>query len=229
MLVLPDTTTDAELTLACKQTEAKVPANPSNVEPTLKKQAIACGAFDDAAKAVADSTAAYNWTLDWQTRRANVSDGQILFEMVCACCHTQGWSVFDPSAPADRRPTASTSSACRAAAAVPAAVSRSTCAAATTQRRFGTDEEGGWPKQVDFVSQGSRPNLPYGITGIGTGKMPGFGSMLTNDDIAKIVSYERYCLEATDYIGVTPVCDTPTKPRTPPSTTTTTTAAKAGG
>ena len=70
------------------------------------------------------------------------------------------------------------------------------------------------------------PFQPYGLLGIGTGKMPGFANQLLPDQIGEIVAYERYCLEPTDYLGVSPPCETKPKPRVPPTSTTTTTAAK---
>ena len=39
----------------------------------------------------------------WRDSRADVSDGQLLFETYCARCHTQGWSIFDPTAPRTAR------------------------------------------------------------------------------------------------------------------------------
>ena len=84
------------------------------------------------------------------------------------------------------------------------------------------------PGLPTFVAAGSEANKEYGILGIGTGRMPGFGSMLTADDINKIVSYERYCLDVTVYTATSPLCETKTTPRTPPTSTTTTTAAGGG-
>jgi mono/diheme cytochrome c family protein len=51
--------------------------------------------------------------------------------------------------------------------------------------------------QIDFVTQGSIANAPYGNNGVGTGRMPGFGGMLTKDQIAAIVTYEREGLDKT--------------------------------
>jgi hypothetical protein len=48
---------------------------------------------------------------------------------------------------------------------------------------------------------------------------------LNQDDINRIVSYERYCLDVTVYTATSPLCETKTTPRTPPTSTTTTTAA----
>lgn len=48
-----------------------------------------------------------------------------------------------------------------------------------------------WLDQVDFVINGSTNALNYGVNGIGTGRMPGHGSVLTQSDIDLIVKYER--------------------------------------
>jgi len=45
--------------------------------------------------------------------------------------------------------------------------------------------------QVDFVISGSDSNQTYGVNGLGTGRMPGFGASLTLADIMLIVKYER--------------------------------------
>ena len=43
----------------------------------------------------------------------------------------------------------------------------------------------------DFVVAGSTNGIQYGVNGIGRGWMPGFGAMLTEEDIMLIVIYER--------------------------------------
>jgi hypothetical protein len=45
--------------------------------------------------------------------------------------------------------------------------------------------------QVDFVISGSGANEAYGVNGLGTGRMPGFGASLSLADIMLIVKYER--------------------------------------
>lgn len=45
--------------------------------------------------------------------------------------------------------------------------------------------------QVDFVEIGSENGVRYGINGLGSGRMPGFGQVLSADDIELIVKYER--------------------------------------
>lgn len=44
---------------------------------------------------------------------------------------------------------------------------------------------------VDFIIRGSNANENYGINGLGRGWMPGFGQILSEEDIALIVAYER--------------------------------------
>jgi mono/diheme cytochrome c family protein len=44
---------------------------------------------------------------------------------------------------------------------------------------------------VDFVSEGTDDNVAYGINGLGTGRMPGFGQILSLEDIELIVAFER--------------------------------------
>jgi mono/diheme cytochrome c family protein len=44
---------------------------------------------------------------------------------------------------------------------------------------------------VDFVISGSENAVGYGVNGIGTGRMPAFGNLLSQDQIDLIVKYER--------------------------------------
>jgi mono/diheme cytochrome c family protein len=45
--------------------------------------------------------------------------------------------------------------------------------------------------QVAFVKTGSDTGKKYGSQGQGSGKMPGFGTLLTDEQIRAIVAYER--------------------------------------
>ena len=45
--------------------------------------------------------------------------------------------------------------------------------------------------QVSFVMSGSENAIKYGVNGIGTGRMPGFGQVLSATDLELIVKYER--------------------------------------
>ena len=44
---------------------------------------------------------------------------------------------------------------------------------------------------IDFIKNGSVLGAKYGIQGQGSGKMPGFGAMLTDEQIEAIVEYVR--------------------------------------
>lgn len=115
-----------------------------------------------------------------QTARQSVEDGtyqsygEALFNLElasgafsCARCHTSGWSYGDPQE--------------------------------SGQGGLGPNLTGGstnahFPdvaEMEDFISNGSENGVGYGEQGQGSGKMPGFGQMLTEDQIAAIVEYER--------------------------------------
>ena len=44
---------------------------------------------------------------------------------------------------------------------------------------------------IDFVKDGSEYGAKYGMQGQGSGRMPGFGNMLTDEQIKAIVEYVR--------------------------------------
>ncbi len=85
----------------------------------------------------------------------------------CARCHTTGWSYGDPGVSA--------------------------------QGALGWNLTGGvtnvhFPNEADmiaFVAAGSQNGKKYGVQGQGSGKMPGFGGLLTDEQIKQIVEYVR--------------------------------------
>ena len=85
----------------------------------------------------------------------------------CARCHTPGWSWGEPGV--------------------------------TGQGGFGWNLTGGrantqFPNaadMVDFIKNGSVNGAKYGVQGQGSGRMPGFGAMLTDEQIDAIVEYVR--------------------------------------
>lgn len=85
----------------------------------------------------------------------------------CARCHTPGWSWGDPGVPG--------------------------------QGGLGWNLTGGaanahFPNEADmieFIKSGSVRGAKYAIQGQGSGKMPGFGALLTDDQIQAIVEYVR--------------------------------------
>ena len=102
------------------------------------------------------------------------SEGEALFNLdlasgafSCARCHTQGWSYGDPGV--------------------------------TGQGAFGWNLTGGsvnshFPNEADmitFIKGGSTNGKRYGMQAQGSGRMPGFGHMLTDEQIKAIVEYVR--------------------------------------
>ncbi|HEY5014312.1 MAG TPA: c-type cytochrome [Acidimicrobiia bacterium] len=140
-----------------------------------------------AQKAVDDADTALKWAQDWAKRREHVSQGQLLFEVNCARCHTLGWSVFDPTL---QKPENVISQPGGGAFGPDLSQEKA---------RFTDDKVNGTgaAQQIAFISLGSDFNKPYGNNGVGNGKMPGFGGMLTQEQIAEIVQYEREGLDQT--------------------------------
>jgi len=230
-LQLPATTPDTDLTKQCTSLVDSIDKQGNlNLASDKKNQGIACNTYLQAQTAATDAQKGLDWAHTWQARRANVSDGQLLFELNCARCHTAGWSIFDPSqwdmtSPDSAAMLGQPGQGGGTGGGIGFNLSN-------VIQRFGTDEAGGWQAQVDFVSNGSLPNQPYGSGGLGSGKMPGFfqaptkdspslGAMLSQDMVKMIVSYERYCLDKTSYTSVEPACSATTQSATPATTTTT--------
>jgi mono/diheme cytochrome c family protein len=221
---LAKATTDAAKTLGVS--EAEVPARCKAVidavnkkQPYKREEAIACGTYTDAAMKVATDKANLAWAIEWEKRRTNVSDGQLLFELNCARCHTQGWSIFDPTAPPGTPGSVDVLGLAGGGGGTGGGIGFN-LRGGDEERRFGADVDGGFQASVDFVSKGSDPFVAYGNSGVGSGRMPGFGQMLTQDQIAEIVYYERYCLEATNFKGQSAPCPTKTTSKEPATTTT---------
>jgi mono/diheme cytochrome c family protein len=103
--------------------------------------------------------------------------GKDLFERNCARCHTQGWSYRYPQLTSDRPVFIGPPGGGAFGPAIDDGRSI---------RQFPDAEA-----QVKFISDGSVYGKPYGSNGIGSGRMPGFGKVLTDEEIRRIVEYER--------------------------------------
>jgi mono/diheme cytochrome c family protein len=101
-----------------------------------------------------------------------ISEGQALFMGACARCHTKGWS-YGEAGPMG------------AGGAFGPNLTNG-----VTLRQF-PPLGGGVAKHIEFVTTGSDFQKTYGTQGIGSGRMPGFGQMLTARQIDEIVVYER--------------------------------------
>jgi mono/diheme cytochrome c family protein len=97
-------------------------------------------------------------------------NGAKLFDAFCSRCHTKGWAYDEPEKTAG-------------GAFGPSLLDGSTL------RQFPNRED-----HLDFVGAGTEYGKPYGSRGVGGnegGGMPGFAQMLTPEQIAAIVDYER--------------------------------------
>ncbi|MEZ5171152.1 MAG: cytochrome c [Acidimicrobiia bacterium] len=112
----------------------------------------------------------------WAASVEEASDGELLFQLNCARCHTDGWSYYNPLDP-DAAPLPGPQGG----------------GAFGPNLRDGSEVRQ-FPNAADhsaFIFSGSTYQVPYGVAGIGTGRMPGFGQMLTEEQIDAIVEYER--------------------------------------
>jgi mono/diheme cytochrome c family protein len=156
-------------------TAGMAPADASacaNLAVQTQKQPFYTTSTDQAA--VEKAQRSYDWALQWQKDRAGVGDGQLLFELNCARCHTKNWSIFDPSN-VDLKPTDLLGPPGGGGSIGP------NLRDGQEQRRFpDTLSVGGKPKpnsgilsQIAFVMNGSEAFKQYGVGGQGSGKMPG--------------------------------------------------------
>lgn len=86
----------------------------------------------------------------------------------CGRCHTAGWSYGQPLEPGG------------------GGTIGFSLRDGSTLSRFPT-----FDLHYDFIVEGSEEGQGYGIGGQGSGRMPGFGRMLTEDQIRAVVEYER--------------------------------------
>jgi mono/diheme cytochrome c family protein len=96
--------------------------------------------------------------------------GETLFKTNCARCHTKGWSYGEPEV-------------------MGGGAFGPNLTGGETVRQFPDIET-----MVDFITNGSEYAKPYGTRGVGGdegGGMPGFGAILTKDQIKSIIDYER--------------------------------------
>lgn len=85
----------------------------------------------------------------------------------CARCHTMGWSYDEPGPPGQ------------------GAFGWNLTGGSTDSHFEGRQE------MIDFVESGSEFGEVYGLQAQGSGRMPGFGAMLTDEQIEAIVDYVR--------------------------------------
>jgi len=105
---------------------------------------------------------------------APITEGEAIFNLElgsgaysCARCHTQGWSYDDPGVSGQ------------------GAYGWNLTGGATNSH-FDSEEE-----MITFLKNGSEFGVVYGNQGLGSGRMPGFGATLTDEQIEAVVEYVR--------------------------------------
>lgn len=100
--------------------------------------------------------------------------GEALFELgmnggaySCARCHTQGWSYGEPGVPGQ-------------------GAFGWNLTGGSTNARFANEND-----MIEFIKTGTQVGARYGQNSQGTGRMPGFGTLLTDEQIQAIVEYVR--------------------------------------
>jgi len=111
------------------------------------------------------------------------SEGQVLFELHCARCHTPRWpGRGDAELP-------NSGGLIEVLPGPPGSGRYGPALNSLSLHRLFADPE----DQVSFIANGADDNVPYGDqnTRLGNYGMPGFGKILTEDEIWAIVDYER--------------------------------------
>jgi mono/diheme cytochrome c family protein len=115
---------------------------------------------------------------DYYAQVQKMSQGELLFNVECARCHTKGWSTLEPSDGFVPMPGPPGSGA----------FGPSLRDGATTDQFPG---ETGRQKQYDWVAVNVEANKGYGVRGISSGRMPHFGNILSKQQIDAIIDFER--------------------------------------
>jgi mono/diheme cytochrome c family protein len=121
----------------------------------------------------------------FETQIANAGQGELLFDVNCARCHTKGWSYNDPAKPTVPPPSPAGSGA----------FGPSLRGGAVLEQFPGLPADDtstpGFEKQYDWVANGAVAEKGYGVRGISSGGMAHFGNILSKEQIDAIIKYER--------------------------------------
>lgn len=115
---------------------------------------------------------------DARAKSPGKSDGQLLFELQCARCHTKNWSFYDPEKLVGAPPGPMGGGAYGP-----------NLTGGATLRQFAGPK--GPQDHYDWIATGKPAQEQYGTRGISTGRMPHFANILTKEQIQAIVDYER--------------------------------------
>lgn len=103
-----------------------------------------------------------------KAKQAGITSGKALFDNNCARCHTKGASYGSPDVTGG------------------GGVLGPSLIKGVILRKFPDPAD-----HIKFVQEGSQFQKLYGVGGIGSGQMPGFAQILTEEQIKAIVAYER--------------------------------------
>jgi mono/diheme cytochrome c family protein len=121
----------------------------------------------------------------FQDQIGNASQGELLFDVNCARCHTKGWSYNQPDRPLVPLPAPTGSGA----------LGPSLRDGSTLEQFPGLPADDtttpGFQKQYDWVANGVEEHKGYGVRGISSGRMPHFAAILSKKQIDEIIKFER--------------------------------------
>ncbi|MBI4884852.1 MAG: c-type cytochrome [Actinobacteria bacterium] len=110
----------------------------------------------------------------YQAANPGASEGEALFNLdiasgaySCARCHTPGWSYGQPGVDAQ-------------------GAFGWNLTGGATNTHFASEQD-----MITFIKAGSKNGARYGVQSQGTGRMPGFGHLLSDEQIKAIVEYVR--------------------------------------
>jgi mono/diheme cytochrome c family protein len=122
---------------------------------------------------------------EFEQQIANASQGELLFDVNCARCHTKGWSYNDPTKPGIPPPAPVGSGA----------FGPSLRGGSVLEQFPGLPADDtstpGFQSQFTWVADGVEARKGYGVRGISSGRMPHFSEILTKAQINAIIRFER--------------------------------------
>jgi mono/diheme cytochrome c family protein len=168
--------TDARENLAQQEdgvTTARADLAELEADPASSAAAIA-----EARAQLVDAEAVAASAQAWADQVADMGEGEVLFRVNCARCHTKGASYYDPNNLALPEPPPQGSGA----------FGPNLTGGSTTVQFPGL---AGVQEQFDWIALGAPANEGYGVRGISSGRMPYFVNLLSEKQIKAIVAYER--------------------------------------
>ncbi|HZJ48049.1 MAG TPA: c-type cytochrome, partial [Acidimicrobiia bacterium] len=161
---------------------ASIEADLLLIRVTANKQDEFLADLDSGMVFLQESATAQVWDVDFtkvsasmseqsgtEMSEANAERAVGLFNSSCARCHTGGYSAGAP---------------------FPIGQGAGAWGPSIADNRT-VEQFPSFDDHVDFIIDGTNNAEPYGVNGIGTGRMPGFGTSLSRADIELIALYER--------------------------------------